>query len=182
VTAWVCYFSDMSKTLPIGVFAACTALIVSPVAQADRAEPPPLYGYYDVFIDFSKQTFNGMPTPMDSKTVPVQFTTQCDVNGCVPRWDNEDDHARNPGAPLVFEYRWNNDRWETSGEYPYWCDRNDPSSAVKATRSDYLIPNPDGSFFGERTLIIDGAGCPGEGPGTHWLPISLTPVDPPPPR
>jgi hypothetical protein len=111
---------------------------------------------------------------------PVQFTTQCDVNGCVPRWNNKTDHVGNPGAPLVFEYRWNNDRWETSGEYPYFCDRNNPKSVVKSTRSDYLIPNPDGSFFGERTLTIDGAGCPGEGPGTHWLPISLTPVDPPP--
>ena len=58
---------------------------------------------------------------------PVQFTTQCDVNGCVPRWDNKTDHVRNPGAPLVFEYRWNNDRWETSGEYPYFCDRNNPA-------------------------------------------------------
>jgi hypothetical protein len=151
----------MSKTLPIGVFAASAALIVSPVAHADRAEPPPLYGYYNVFIGFSKQTFNGMPTPMDPITVPVQFTTQCDVNGCVPIWDNGADHARNPAAPLVFEYRWNNARRETSGEYPYFCDRNNPSSAVKATRSDYLIPNPDGSLFGERTLTIDGAGCPG---------------------
>jgi hypothetical protein len=60
----------MSKTLPIGVVAACAALIVSPVAHADRAEPPPLYGYYNVFIDFSKQTFNGMPTPMNPITVP----------------------------------------------------------------------------------------------------------------
>ena len=180
MTAGVCYFSDMSKTLPVGIFATCAALIVSPVAHADRAEPPPLYGYYNAFIDFSQQTFNGMPTPMDPITVHVQFTTQCDVNGCVPRWDNEADHVRNPGAPLVFEYRWNNDRWETSGEYPYFCVRKNPSSAVKSTRSDYLIPNPDGSFFGERTLTIDGAGCPGEGPGAHWLPISLTPVDPPP--
>ena len=180
MTAGVCYFSDMSKTLPVGIFATCAALIVSPVAHADRAEPPPLYGYYNAFIDFSQQTFNGMPTPMDPITVPVQFTTQCDVNGCVPRWDNKADHVRNPGAPLVFEYRWNNDRWETSGEYPYFCVRKNPSSAVKSTRSDYLIPNPDGSFFGERTLTIDGAGCPGEGPGAHWLPISLTPVDPPP--
>jgi len=163
------------------VLAASSALAVSPVAHADRAEPPPLYGYYNVSIDFSKQTFNGMPTPMNSITVPVEFTTQCDVNGCVMRMDNKDDHARNPGAPLAYEYRWNNDRWETSGEYPYFCDRNDPSSAVKAQRSDYWIPNPDGSFFGERTLIIDGAGCPGEGPGTHLVPISLTPIDPPPP-
>ena len=170
----------MMKSLSVGFSVAFAALIVPPVGHADRAEPVPLYGNYNVFIDFSKQTFNGMPTPMNPITVPVQLTTQCDVNGCVARWDNEADHVRNPGAPLVYEYRWNNDRWETSGEYPYFCDRNNPSSAVKSQRSDYWIPNPDGSFFGERTLTIDGAGCPGEGPGTHWVPISLTPVDQPP--
>lgn len=172
----------MSKSLLLGIFAAGAAAGVVPVAHADRVEPPPLYGYYNAFIDFSKQTFNGRPTPMNSLTVPVELTTQCDVNGCLARWNNEDDHARNPGAPLIYEYRWTGDRWATSGEYPYFCDRNDPSSAVLATRSDYLIPNADGSFFGERTLVIEGAGCPGEGPGTHWLPISLTPIDPPPPR
>jgi hypothetical protein len=32
------------------VVAAGSALAVSPVAHADRAEPPPLYGYYNVFI------------------------------------------------------------------------------------------------------------------------------------
>jgi len=163
-----------------GALAASTALVVVPVTHADRAEPVPIYGYYNLFIDFSKQTFNGAPTPMNPITVPVKFTTQCDVNGCVMRMDNKDDHVRNPGAPLAYEYGWNNDRWETSGEYPYYCDRNDPNSVVKAQRSDYWIPNPDGSFFGERTLIIDGVGCPGEGPGTHLVPISLTPIDPPP--
>jgi hypothetical protein len=167
----------VSKALSLAVFGI--ALAVSPVAHADRAEPPPLYGYYNLFIDFSQQTFNGMPTPMNPITVPVPFTTQCDVTGCVARMDNKDDHARNPGAPLAYEYRWNDDRWETSGEYPYFCDRNNPNSVVTAQRSDYWIPNPDGSFFGERTLVIDGAGCPGEGPGTHLVPISLTPVEPP---
>jgi hypothetical protein len=148
----------MSKTLRIGVFAASAALIV---------------------IDFSKQTFNGMPTPMDPISVPVQFTTQCDVTGCVPVWDNGADHARNPAAPWFSR----TDGIATVGKravsIPTFAIATTPSSAVKATRSDYLIPNPDGSFFGERTLTIDVAGCPGEGPGTHWLPISLTPVDPP---
>ncbi|MEN3219216.1 hypothetical protein PUR22_00010 [Mycolicibacterium porcinum] len=165
---------------PLGITLAATVLTLgSPVAHAERIEPPPLYGFYDLFIDFSKQTFNGMPTPMKSIAVPVEFTTQCDVNGCVARMDNSDDHARNPGAPESYEYRWNNGRWETGGQYPYFCDRNDPGSAVSAQRSDYWVPNPDGSYFGERTLVIGGAGCPGEGPGTHWLPISLTPIDPP---
>ncbi|MBU9765820.1 hypothetical protein FR943_18480 [Mycobacterium sp. TNTM28] len=163
----------------VGVFAASAALIVPPLAHADRAEPPPLYGHYDLFIDFSKQTFNGIPTPMNSITVPVEFTTTCDVNGCVARMDNSDDHARNPGAPVAYQYRWNTDRWETSGEYPYFCDRNDPGSAVAAQRSDYWVPSPDGNFSGERTLVVGGAGCPGEGPGTHWVPISLTPTGPP---
>jgi len=168
------------KALPIAVFATCAALVVSPLAHADRAEPPPMYGFYDLSIDFSEQTFNGMPTPMNPISFPVEFTTRCEVNGCVVRMDNSDDHARNPGAPVAYEYRWNNDRWETSGDYPYFCDRSDPNSAVTAHRSDYWIPNTDGSFFGERTLIVDGAGCPGEGAGTHLVPISLTPIDPPP--
>lgn len=167
------------KPLSLGISAACAALIFPPVAHADRAEPPPLYGYYDVFVDFAKQKFNGAPTPMDSKTFPVQFTTHCDENGCVASWDNKDDQARNPAAPLVYEYRWNNDRWETNEEYSYLCERTNPKSGVMSQRSDYLIPNPDGSFFGERTFVMNGAGCPGEGPGIHWVPISLTPVDPP---
>ncbi len=170
----------MRKVALVGALAASALSAVSPVAHAERAEPPPLYGCYDVFVDFSKQTFNGRPTPMESKAFPVLFTTHCDVNGCVVSMDNTGDQIRNPGAPLVFEYRWNNDRWETSGEQPYLCQRTDPNSGVPSRRSDYWIPNPAGSFFGEPTLAVDGAGCPVEGPGTHWVPISLTPIDPPP--
>lgn len=140
----------------------------------------PIYGYYDVFIDFSKQTFNSMPTPMNPVAYPTEFATHCDLDGCVARMDNSDDQARNPAAPLFFEYRWNNARWETSGEQPYLCNRTDPGSGVPAVRSDYWIPNADGSFHGERTLVVGGTGCPGEGPGTHWVPISLTPIDGPP--
>ncbi len=44
-----------------------------------------------------------------------------------------------------------------------------------------MLPRPDGSFFGQRTITVEGAGCPGEGPGVHSLPISVTPADPPPP-
>lgn len=165
----------------LGLAAAVATLSIAPaVAHADRAEPPPLYGYYNLLIDFSKQTFNGAPTPMNPITFPVPFSTHCDAGGCVATLDNADDHARNPGAPFSYDYRWNGQRWETSGEYPYFCDRNDPNSVVTAQRSDYWVPKPDGSFSGERTLIIGGAACPGEGPGTHRLPIALTPIDPPP--
>lgn len=155
-------------------------MLAAPGAHADRPTPPLLFGYYDVFVDFSRQTFNGVPTPMPAKTFLVQYSAGCDVNGCVVSMDNSDDLARNPGAPVVFEYRWNNGRWETSGDYPFLCDRMNPDSAVASVRSDYLIPHPDGSFSGERTLAVGGAGCPGEGPGTHWLPIAVTPVEPPP--
>jgi len=169
----------MAKLLSVGVAVLCATVIGPPAAQADRAEPPPLYGYYNVFIDFEKQTFNGAPTPMNSVTFPVQLTTHCDVNGCVAQWDNSDDLVRNPTAPSVFEYRWTGDRWETSTDYPYLCERTNPNSAAKSVRSDYLMPNPDGSFFGERSLVTDGAGCPGEGPGRHWVPFHLTPIDAP---
>lgn len=156
-------------------------MLLTPVpAQADRAEPVPIYGFYNLSIDFSKQTFNGVPTPMNPITFPTEFTTHCDMLGCVARMDNSDDHARNPGAPVQFEYLWHNDRWETSGQYPYFCDRDNPDSVVSAQRSDFWIPDPVGGFHGERTLLVGGAGCPGEGPGTHRVPISLTPIDPPP--
>ncbi|OBF10497.1 hypothetical protein [Mycobacterium sp. ACS4331] len=167
----------MRELVVIGVLAATAVATVSPLARADRTEPPPLYGHYNLTVDFAKQTFNGTPTPMESKTFPVSFTTTCDANGCIARMDNSDDQKRNPGAPLEFEYRWSNGRWETSGEQPYLCTRTDPDSGVPSRRSDYWIPNGDGSFHGERTLVLDGAGCPGEGPGTHWVPISLMPID-----
>ena len=170
----------MSRAFAVGAIGTCIAVLTSPAATADRVEPVPLYGFYNVFIDFSKQTFNGIPTPMNSVTYPTEFTTQCDVNGCIARMDNRDDQARNPGAPEEFEYRWNDDRWETSGEQPYLCNRTDANSAVPSRRSDYWMPNSDGSFYGERTLVVGGVGCPGEGPGTHWVPISITPIDPPP--
>lgn len=173
------YKSCASSVALACVALACVALACAPSAQADRAEPVPIYGYYDVLIDFSKQTFNHMPTPMNPVSYPSEFTTNCDVDGCVARMDNSDDQVRNPAAPLAFEYRWNDGRWETSGQQPYLCERTDPNSGVPATRSDYWIPNPDGSFHGERTLVVGGTGCAGEGPGTHWVPISLTPIEPP---
>lgn len=163
----------------LGAVGACSALVALPLAHADRVEPVPVYGFYDVHVDFSKQTFNGVPTPMESKTFPVEFGTHCDVTGCVMRMDNSGDQARNPAAPLEYEYQWHDGRWETSGEQAYLCTRTDAASAVPSTRSDYWIPNPDGSFRGERTLVVGGAGCPGEGPGIHWVPISMTPIDPP---
>lgn len=171
---------DRAKTLGVAVLTGCVVLALPPVANADRGTPPLLYGYYDVFVDFSKQTFNDVPTPMPAKTFVVGYTARCDVDGCVVSMDNSDDLSRNPGAPMAFEYRWNGDRWETGGDYPYLCDRMNPDSAVQSVRSDYLVPNPDGSFSGERTLVVGGVGCPGEGPGTHWLPITVTPTSPPP--
>ena len=98
------------------VGAMAGALSLAPAAHADRVEPPPLYGYYNLFIDFSKQTFNGAPTPMNPITFPVPFTMRCDAGGCVATMDNTGDHARNPGAPMQYDYRWTGDRWETSGE------------------------------------------------------------------
>lgn len=160
----------------ISLAAACAAIsfVVDALAQVDHVLPPPLNGSYNVFVDFSKQTFNGVPTPMESRTFPVEFTTHCDSSGCVVRMDNSGDSTRNPAAPAAFEYRWNNGRWETQGPYPYLCQRMNPDSAVKSVRKDYLTPNPDGSFYGERTLTVEGAGCPGEGAGVHWLPITVT--------
>lgn len=162
-----------------GPFASIALATVVPFAHADRIQPPLLYGFYNVFVDFSKQTFNGVPTPMDSKTFLVEFSSRCDAKGCLVSMDNSGDLTRNPGAPTAFEYRWSNGRWETTGHYPYLCARMNPDSAVGSVRADYLMPKADGSFFGERTLTVEGAGCPGEGPGVHSVPISVTPANAP---
>jgi hypothetical protein len=169
----------VSKAVSIGVFAACAALVVPPVVHADRAEPVPIYGYYNALLDHSVQTFNGMPTPSDAAVQLGSFTTRCDATGCVVHWLRETQLTENPNAPALYDYTWNNGRWESSGDYPFHCDPTGASGTVTAFRSDFLKPNGDGSFSGERTFTVAGPGCPGEGPGTYWLPISLTPVDKP---
>jgi hypothetical protein len=169
-----------SKALAIAVVAGCGALVLPPVANADRAEPVPIYGYYDAFLDHEHQTFNGRPIPSDSAVQQGSFNTHCDANGCIVNWLRETELTNNPNAPALYNYTWNVDRWESSSEYPYHCD---PSGGptVTSTRSDFLKPNGDGSFSGERTFTVNGAGCPGDGPGVYWLPIALTPTDPPSP-
>jgi len=47
---------------------------------------------------------------------------------------------------------------------------------VTAFRSDFLKPNGDGSFTGERTFTVAAPGCPEDGAGTYWLPFTLTPT------
>jgi hypothetical protein len=66
-------------------------------------------------------------------------------------------HAFCVCAPALFDYQWVNDRWESTGEYPFHCD---DGSAISTTRSDFLTPNGDGSLAGERTFTVTGQGCP----------------------
>lgn len=47
----MCYPVTMRRSAAV-VLAATAASLVVPVAHADREEPPPLYGHYDVFVDF----------------------------------------------------------------------------------------------------------------------------------
>lgn len=172
----------VSKTLSITVMTGCAALIFAPVAAADRAQPAPMYGYYDATLDHAHQTFNGIPTPSDPAVQLGRFTTTCDVNGCVVEWMRETDLIENPNAPALYTYTWNNDRWESSGDYPFHCGAGGDGGTVPSFRSDFLRPVGDGSFTGERIFTVAAPGCPGQGAGTYWLPIALTPVDPPQPR
>ncbi|HEY7052068.1 MAG TPA: hypothetical protein VH496_08030 [Mycobacterium sp.] len=154
--------------------AACAITLTVPAAHADRPRPVPIYGLYDAFIDRSKQTFNGQPAPSDADTQQGQFTTNCDANGCVAHWFRLTELQQNPNAPAMYDYTWQNDRWESSSEYPFHCDGGGTAPSV---RSDFLAPNPDGTFSVERTFVVASPGCPGDGPGTYWLPITLTPAN-----
>lgn len=162
-----------TRTLSAAGLAIGAAVVMAPLAGADRAQPVPLYGSYDTFLDHSRQTFNGRPDFSDPSTQAASFTTTCVASGCVAHWLRLTELAENPNAPALFDYQWVNDRWESSSEYPFHCD---DGSTVTTTRSDFLVPNDDGSFWGERTFTVAGAGCPGDGPGTYWLPFTLTPT------
>ncbi|ODQ90611.1 hypothetical protein BHQ17_17275 [Mycolicibacterium holsaticum] len=157
-------------------------MALAPAAAADRAEPVPIYGYYNAFLDHSRQTFNASPATAEPSTQLGLFTTDCDVNGCVSKWLRETEISQDPDAPAQFEYRWNGDRWESAGEYPFYCNPDGSGPTVVTQRSDWLKPDGDGGFSGERMFTVPAPGCPGRGPGTYWLPIALTPVDPPQPR
>jgi hypothetical protein len=161
----------LPKICAVPVLALAAA---APQAHADRAEPVPLYGTYDTYLDHSRQTFNGRPDTSDPSTQGAVFRTVCDSGGCVAHWLRVTELQDNPNAPALFDYRWNGDRWESSGDYPFHCGPN--GAQVTAFRSDFLRPNGDGSFAGERTFTVSGAGCPGDGAGTYWLPFTLTPT------
>lgn len=165
----------IARTLfPFLMVAPLTVPALSPVAAADRAQPVPIYGYYSIFIDHSRQTFNGQPNASDPAVQYGQFSTDCTTEGCVAHWFRLSELAQNPNAPAMYDYTWNNNRWESTGEYPFHCDGGGTAPSV---RSDFLQPQPGGSFYVERTFVLPAPGCPGAGPGTYWLPITVTPVD-----
>lgn len=164
----------MCRASSVMTIAGCIVALAAPLAHADRAEPVPIYGAYNTFIDHSRQTFNGQPAGSDPSVQGASFTTSCDAKGCTAHWLRTTDLEENPNAPALFDYHWTIGRWESSGDYPFHCDNG---SAVTAFRSDFLVPNPDGSFYGERTFTVADSGCPGDGPGTYWLPFNLTPID-----
>jgi hypothetical protein len=164
----------MALTYAAGVVAlAVTAVAIAGAAGADRPQPVPLYGSYDTFLDHSQQTFNGQPRASEPSIQPASFTTTCDASGCIAHWLLVNTLADNPNAPSLFEYRWVNDRWVSSSEYPFHCD---DARTVPATRSDFLLPNGDGSFRGQRTFTVGAPACPGDGPGMYWLPFTVTPT------
>ena len=154
-------------------FAVVTAAVAAPAADADRPQPVPLYGSYNILLDHSKQTFNGQPRASEPSTQAASFTTNCDASGCVAHWLLVNKLQDNPNAPSLFDYQWAADRWVSSSNYPFHCD---DGSTVETTRSDFLAPNGDGSFRGERTFAVGAPGCPGDGPGMYWLPFTLTPT------
>jgi hypothetical protein len=163
-----------TKSVPSALAVLALGAWAAPaVAYADRAEPVPIYGNYDAFLDHSLQTFNGNPDTSDPATQKASFTTNCDANGCVAHWLRLTDLEENPNAPALFDYTWNIDKWESSSDYPFHCSGG---GTVPSVRADWLKPLADGSFVGERSFTVAAPGCPGDGPGTYSLPFTLTPT------
>lgn len=164
----------------INAFAFCTkslVLVISVCAMASFAlaasspTPVPIYGSYVRYLDRAKQTFNGEPNPNSRPTKQKEdFFTICKASGCVAHTPN----LYAPlGAPKYIDYHWNNNRWELKASHLFNC--ND-GSKVKSTLFEFFTPNDDGSFSGQRSIKIEGAGCPEEGPGVYKIPFKLTPA------
>lgn len=164
----------------INAFTFCTQSLVivttvcamtSFAMAAARPEPVPLYGSYVRHLDRSKQTFNGKSNPNSRPSKQKEdFFTVCKASGCIA-------HTLNlytpPGAPKYIDYYWNNNRWELKGHHLFTC--ND-GSKVKSTLFEFFTSNGDGSFSGQRSIKIGGAGCPEEGPGVYKISFKLTPA------
>jgi hypothetical protein len=143
-------------------------LVVASSASANRPEPVPLYGAYNMYLDRSKQTFNGHVVATNRPLRQTEnFTTHCDSSGCVAHSLNK----RPP--PASFDYHWVKGQWESvTGQQRQYLFCND-GSKVNSIKFDVIKPNADG----ERTITVNGSGCPNEGPGKYRLLFTLTPVD-----
>lgn len=144
---------------------------MSTAGFAERAEPVPLYGTYDMFLDRAKQTFNGHPVSTDRPVKQTEhFTTLCDESGCIAHSINK----RPP--PASFDYQWVNNHWESIvGQQKQFLVCND-GSKVDSIKVDKITPKGDGSFSGERVITVAAVGCPGDGPGKYALPFMLVPA------
>lgn len=141
-----------------------------PIFAANRSEPVPLYGSYTRTLDRSKQTFNhhinANSRPQKQKET---FFTVCKKSACIAHTPNLYAPA---GSPKFIDYHWINNRWELKAAHNFHC--ND-GSTINAILSEFMIPIGNGNFTGERRIIINAPGCPGEGPGIYRLPFRLTP-------
>jgi hypothetical protein len=146
------------------------SLIASTAFAATRPEPIPLYGSYTRDLDRSKQTFNGHLNGNNRPWKQTEdFSTLCDKSGCVAQTPNL---YAPPGAPKFIEYHWANNQWVLKAHHFFNC--ND-GSKVKSILSETVKANGDGGFSGERSIVIGGSGCPGEGPGIYKIPFKLIP-------
>jgi hypothetical protein len=156
-----------SFCIPVAILAITSSVNANSILPA----PVPLYGTYNMELDRSKQTFNGHHVTTDRPLRQTEnFTTHCDTAGCVAHSLNK----RPP--PASFDYLWTKGHWESvAGQQRQYLLCND-GSKVNSVKVDIIKPNGDGTFSGERTIIVKGAGCPGDGPGKYWLPFTLTPT------
>ncbi len=161
-------------------FAFCTQSLVlvtsvcavtSFAIAASSSIPVPIYGSYIRHLDRAKQTFNGKPNPNNRPTKQKEdFFTVCNAAGCVAHTPNL---YAPPGAPKYIDYHWNNNRWELKAAHFFICNNG---SKVKSTLFEFFTSNGDGSFSGQRSIKIGGAGCPEEGPGVYRIPFKLIPA------
>jgi hypothetical protein len=161
----------MKKFIPVTINTVAATLLATSVHAAVSKQPVMLNGTYQMFLDRAKQTFNGHLVTTDRPSTQTEnFTTSCTKSGCIAHSVNK----RPP--PPTFDYRWVNGHWESVPEQQKQFLICNDGSKVDSIKYDTIVPNEDGTFSGERTIVVKGQGCPGDGPGKYWLPFTLTPA------
>jgi hypothetical protein len=159
----------LEKAIAFGVAAA--AAMAPATAAADPATyessrggpsaPVLLNGRYVVNRALDRQTFNGSPAPAIPFSGQVDFTTTCEIGGCIA-------HSSLTANGVAFDFRWTGTAWQSVQHFDWTCGGQTAPATVTYT----FAPNSNGTLTGSRIAAV---ASPGSG-SAHVLGTEVSPL------